>query len=57
MPDFEKLLVILTIDNAQMLRINPELLEMCQNNKHDEQHTNNQVVIILEVKNKYCKTS
>ena len=27
MPDLEKLLVILTIDNAQMLRINPKLLE------------------------------
>ena len=54
MLDFEKLLVILTIDNAQMLRINPELLEMGQNNKHDEHHTNNQVVIMLEVKNKYC---
>ena len=27
MPDLEKLLVILTIENAQMLRINPKLLE------------------------------
>ena len=31
MPDLEKLLVILTIDNAQMLRINPKLLETSEN--------------------------
>ena len=41
MPDFEKLMVILTIENAQMLRINPELLEMNQNQENDLEGTNN----------------
>ena len=41
MPDFEKLMVILTIENSQMLRINPELLEMNQNQENDLERTNN----------------
>ena len=37
MVDLEKLLVILTIDNAQVLRINPELIEMSQGKDHQRQ--------------------
>ena len=40
MLDLEKLSLILTIDNANMLRINPELLEASKN--QDEEKSNSE---------------
>ena len=52
MPDLEKLLVILTIDNAQMLRINPKLLETSENmdNQSPEVQNERAALNITQVK-------
>ena len=47
MPDFEKLSIILTIENPQLLRISPQLIEMSQN-QENELSNNNQVRITPE---------
>ena len=41
MPDLDKLQFILTIENANMLRINPELLNSSQNNDNAQVNENN----------------
>ena len=41
MPDLDKLQFILTIENANMLRINPELLNSSQNNDNEQVNENN----------------
>ena len=52
MPDLEKLLVILTIDNAQMLRINPKLLETSEgmDNQSPEVQNERAALNITQVK-------
>ena len=52
MVDLEKLLVILTIDNAQVLRINPELIEMSQGNDHHGQRASQlwQLLVTIKIK-------
>ena len=47
MPDLDKLQFILTIENANMLRINPELLESTQNQDSEQVNTDNDALAWL----------